>query len=152
MRERFRREDFLTKDLSLEFFLLLMITRHYFFSRSKNLHMRFIKSVISTVSALRRRMTSDDHPSIPSLVPRSFLGRIRLFGRGRTPGHRRASEPGQSVNVLLLNGELELQNVTSLVSTEGEKLRLGMATASAAAVTRRRTRIGGSSSDCQAHV
>ena len=29
--------------------------------------------------------------------------------------------------MLLLNGELELQNVTSLVSTEGEKLRLGMA-------------------------
>ena len=28
---------------------------------------------------------------------------------------------------MLLNGELELQNVTSLVSTEGEKLRFRMA-------------------------
>ena len=33
----------------------------------------------------------------------------------------------------------ELQNVTSLVSTEGEKLRLGTATASATVATRRRT-------------
>ena len=95
-------------------------------------------------------------PPRADVSPPSYLGPSSACPDGRTDGrshgHRRASEPGQSVNVLLLNGELELQNVTSLVSTEGEKLRFGMATVSVAAATRRRTRIGVSSSDCQAHV